>query len=203
MAELERIKADLTGQPVPEWAAGRQCCSRCADVNDTVERYDAPPMVEQDLADGDEVIFFVSRKSESHRHGEEDSYTLSRGVHHRRHDGEYGEGFQLGEGRGTIGYHDAIVTAVVERTGIDYGKRVTENFDVEYQPDVDPDALTFAEVESVLYSAPQWGDEEDTGDDPFVTGNELPEPIVPLEYVDPLWPDGLQRAVYQHVQEHR
>lgn len=194
MGELKKIKRDLTGQPVPYHSASEQACKRCVEINDAVKQHGAPPLKEQALEDGDEIIFRVSRHDPVQEEGEESEYFVSPNVIHYEHDGEFGEDYQFD--RGMRDKHNAVIHAVVERTGYDFGKQNVEKFDLEYEPDFEEDALTLSQVDVLGYSSPLWGNESSGGSE------KMPEPIVPLD-IPGFWPDELQKSVYEYIQTHQ
>jgi len=197
MGEIDRIKESQTGQPVPYHSRGGQACKTCADINDELREHDVPEARDQVLESGDEIIFAVSRRAREHPDGESEYEPMTR-VHHCRHHGEYGQEFELAPG--TQNYHEALVTAVVERTGFDFGEQKADLPGMEYEPDVAADALTFAQVDVMVYSGPRWGDEESEE----VT-TKMPNES---DYATPLklnstWSSELQKAVYQYIQKHQ
>lgn len=192
MGELDEVKETFTGQPIPHNSAGEQACQLCSEVNFLVTGFDAPPMQEHLFGEGDEVIFRASRRTPDHRHGPDKDYQMSPRVYHASHDGEYGDTFQVGS---SPGEHNVVCRAVVEQTGVDYGKQLAEVADINYQPDFDEDAVTLGQVEVLAYESPRRGTESESY-------AEMPEPVVPVEGMNGTWAKELQHSIYDHLQRH-
>lgn len=200
MGEFDKIKDDLTGQPVPYHSSTDQVCKRCFEINDVVRKYGAPSVKDHVLQGGDEIIFRVSRRTPEHPSGEDSEYYVSPHVIHFHHHDEYGEQYQLS--RGTRGEHNAIIHAVVEQTGFDFGKQLVDKLDMEYKPDVDQEALTLSQVDVLGYSSPIWGEEEVYGEGLLGSGEEPPEPVVGID-VPAFWPEELQYQVFEYIKSHQ
>jgi hypothetical protein len=192
MDELDEVKETFTGQPIPHNSAGEQACQLCSEINFLITGFDAPPMRQHVFEEGDEVIFRASRRTPEHRHGPDEVYQMSPHVYHASHDGEHGDSFEVG---GSLAEHNVVCRAVVEQTGVDYGKQLTEVADIDYEPDFDENAVTLGQVEVLAYESPHRGEENES----FA---EMPEPVVPVEGMNGTWAEELQRSIYDHIQRH-
>lgn len=144
----DRLVNQFYGDPVPEHAARTWRCGVCFDRNEQARRDGDAEPCDAELHDGDRVIFFASSKEIADGTG--DAYVITRGVHHERH---HGDGREFSLDGGTKGYYNALVTATVKQTGYDYGEinsRLIPSAD--YEPDYEPAALTFDEIDVLAFS---------------------------------------------------
>jgi hypothetical protein len=196
MGELDKLKGDLIGHPVSYTSKGVQGCFICDKMNEVAERNDAPQIKQAEYDGGDEIIFRASKKSRNHEHGEDDRYHVTK-TYHIRHNGEYGRDFGL---EGTSRYHDVLATAVVEKRGVDFGRIRTEELNMEYEPDVEEEALTFADIEVFRYRGPKSGKPENKSIDEI---EEAPEPSYDIPGLPGFWSEERQKKVAEWIRKNQ
>lgn len=192
MSEFEKIREQLIGSPIP-YEGNSQRCSFCMKVNEVLTGNGAEPMWEAEFKDGDEVLLRVSKRTERHEHGPDEDYFFHK-VYHARHHGEFGQEFECSE---TLHEHNALITAVAEQTGYDFGEDRAELPGQEYEPDMETEALTLSQIDVLEYNSPRTGEPEEP-----ITNPEDHQPPAPKYNIDRLqgyWPEELQDEIARRI----
>lgn len=194
MGEFEAIKNQVTGRPIP-YEGNSQQCSFCLKVNEVLKWNGADPMWDGEFNDGDEVLLRVSKRTEDHEHGPDEEYHFQK-VYHARHHGEFGQEFECSE---TLYEHNALITAVAEETGYDFGEDRAELPGQEYEPDIEDDALTLAQIDVLEYNSPRTGEPEEPITNP--EEHQPPEPKYDIDRLPGFWPEELQDEVARRIRQ--
>lgn len=192
MGEIDKLREDLIGAPVPFTSKGEQACELCDEMNQVCEKNRVPLMKDSRFEDGDKVLFRSSRPNPMGV--QESTEHVITSIFHASHDGEYDD-FILA---GSKDNHDFLAFAVTEVRRVDFGRLQSESFNLEYKPDLMERAVTLTDIEVIEYIGPSRGKTITGGE-----GEDPPDPLYNIRGLWGYWPAKMQTEVASWVQSHR